>query len=83
MVEPWWQVVIGGSSGGLLVLCVIGVSSMCGGMIVLGTIGVSGDTGMALAPGNGLCGKSGGISCGDCISSSSFGESPLFGCCGE
>ena len=47
---------IGGSSGGLLVLCVIGVSSMCGGIIVLGTMSVSGDTGMALAPGNGLCG---------------------------
>jgi len=44
---------IGGSPGGRLVLCVIGVSSMFGGIIVLGTTTVSGATGMPVAPGNG------------------------------
>ena len=38
---------------GRLVLCVIGVSSMCGGIMVLGTITASGATGMPVAPGNG------------------------------
>ena len=47
---------IGGSSGGLFVLSVMGVSSIFGGMMVFGTITVSGATGMAWAPGNGGCG---------------------------
>ena len=51
----WYSVSggIGGSPGGRLVLCIIGVSSMFGGIIVLGTITVSGATGMPVAPGNG------------------------------